>query len=41
LRRLDGADQLGAYKLTRDNTCEESCGRGRGGVQPWACWKAL
>ena len=26
-----------SYELTRDNTCEESCGRGRGGVQPWAC----
>jgi hypothetical protein len=25
------------YELTRDNTCEESCGRGGGGVEPWAC----
>jgi hypothetical protein len=28
---------LVSYELTRDNTCEESCGRGGGGVQPWAC----
>src|SRR6266446_934464 len=26
-----------SYELTRDNTCEESCGRRGGGVQPWAC----
>jgi predicted ATPase len=28
---------LVSYELTRDNTCEESCGRSGGGVQPWAC----
>jgi hypothetical protein len=26
-----------SYELTRDKMCEESCGRGGGGVQPWAC----
>jgi hypothetical protein len=28
---------LVSYELTRDNAREESCGRGGGGVQPWAC----
>ena len=28
---------LVSYELTGENTCEESCGRGGGGVQPWAC----
>jgi hypothetical protein len=27
---------LVSYELTRDKTCEESCGQGGGGVQPWA-----
>jgi predicted nucleic acid-binding protein len=30
-------NNLVPYELTRDNTCEESCGRGGGGVEPWAC----
>jgi hypothetical protein len=29
--------ELVSYELTRDNTCEESCGGSGGGVQPWAC----
>ncbi len=32
-----GPGTLVSYELTRDYTCEESCGRNRGGVQPWAC----
>ena len=37
IRPMEIRAPLVSYELTRDNTCEESCGRGGGGVQPWAC----